>query len=100
MYQHQGLKGSAKSCAPPEELAEQGGGPGVLVLAPPMRLLHMNQRAWDLTSLLGRGENGNGHPKGAKGLLPAPLLDRKSTRLNSSHLVISYAVFCLTKKSI
>src|SRR5256885_11149467 len=25
--------------------------------------------------------------------------DRKSTRLNSSHLVISYAVFCLTKKS-
>src|SRR5256885_17197246 len=28
-------------------------------------------------------------------LLP---LDRKSTRLNSSHLVISYAVFCLKKK--
>src|SRR5256885_2926983 len=25
-------------------------------------------------------------------------LDRKSTRLNSSHLVISYAVFCLKKK--
>src|SRR5256885_13039503 len=25
-------------------------------------------------------------------------IDRKSTRLNSSHLVISYAVFCLTKK--
>src|SRR5205807_10092518 len=25
-------------------------------------------------------------------------LDRKSTRLNSSHLVISYAVFCLQKK--
>src|ERR1022692_4718366 len=24
--------------------------------------------------------------------------DRRSTRLNSSHLVISYAVFCLTKK--
>src|SRR5256885_4741801 len=28
----------------------------------------------------------------------APRLDRKSTRLNSSHLVISYAVFCLKKK--
>src|SRR3989454_12494656 len=28
---------------------------------------------------------------------PSPL-DRKSTRLNSSHLVISYAVFCLKKK--
>src|ERR1039457_7511724 len=27
-----------------------------------------------------------------------PHLDRKSTRLNSSHLVISYAVFCLKKK--
>src|SRR2546426_6610279 len=27
-----------------------------------------------------------------------PQLDRKSTRLNSSHLVISYAVFCLKKK--
>src|SRR5256885_7361651 len=27
-----------------------------------------------------------------------PLQDRKSTRLNSSHLVISYAVFCLKKK--
>src|SRR5256885_12447908 len=26
--------------------------------------------------------------------------DRKSTRLNSSHLVISYAVFCLKKKNI
>src|SRR2546426_4746327 len=32
--------------------------------------------------------------------LDGPLLlqDRKSTRLNSSHLVISYAVFCLKKK--
>src|SRR5256885_12110088 len=26
-------------------------------------------------------------------------VDRKSTRLNSSHLVISYAVFCLKKKT-
>src|SRR2546426_10396206 len=28
----------------------------------------------------------------------SPKRDRKSTRLNSSHLVISYAVFCLKKK--
>src|SRR5207249_6530284 len=28
------------------------------------------------------------------------LIDRKSTRLNSSHVSISYAVFCLKKKSI
>src|SRR5256885_4630851 len=29
----------------------------------------------------------------------AAATDRKSTRLNSSHLVISYAVFCLKKKT-
>src|SRR5690625_5853905 len=29
----------------------------------------------------------------------ALLLDRKSTRLNSSHVAISYAVFCLKKKN-
>src|SRR6266446_9368443 len=29
---------------------------------------------------------------------PRRTRDRKSTRLNSSHLVISYAVFCLKKK--
>ena len=28
----------------------------------------------------------------------AAVIDRKSTRLNSSHVVISYAVFCLKKK--
>src|SRR5256885_11981601 len=31
-------------------------------------------------------------------LTTGPKADRKSTRLNSSHLVISYAVFCLKKK--
>src|SRR5688572_13424487 len=31
--------------------------------------------------------------------LPPPPLDRKSTRLNSSHSQISYAVFCLKKKT-
>src|SRR5258708_24861283 len=40
------------------------------------------------------------HPAGA-GLAvaaPARTRDRKSTRLNSSHQIISYAVFCLKKK--
>src|SRR5207244_13415680 len=32
------------------------------------------------------------------GVGPAIRLDRKSTRLNSSHQIISYAVFCLKKK--
>src|SRR5438309_6390148 len=35
---------------------------------------------------------------GARSLPNALLLDRKSTRLNSSHSSISYAVFCLKKK--
>src|SRR5262247_4253778 len=30
----------------------------------------------------------------------APVADRKSTRLNSSHLGISYAVFCLKKQKL
>src|SRR5258707_12063196 len=30
--------------------------------------------------------------------MPLPVRDRKSTRLNSSHANISYAVFCLKKK--
>src|SRR2546430_13130498 len=30
---------------------------------------------------------------------PYPTIDRKSTRLNSSHSQISYAVFCLKKKN-
>src|SRR2546426_9229858 len=34
----------------------------------------------------------------AAGMLVSAFRDRKSTRLNSSHLVISYAVFCLKKK--
>src|SRR5690625_6286382 len=36
-----------------------------------------------------------GLPKGALNILMG---DRKSTRLNSSHVAISYAVFCLKKK--
>src|SRR3970282_1142801 len=45
--------------------------------------------------------NGDGlrnHPA-FKGLNLPPLGDRKSTRLNSSHITISYAVFCLKKNS-
>src|SRR5438034_11764403 len=37
------------------------------------------------------------HPS-ATAVWPPSGLDRKSTRLNSSHTVISYAVFCLKKK--
>src|SRR3989454_1944638 len=55
------------------------------------------------------GEDGQGEPHLARGTGslgipqsrargPGNRRDRKSTRLNSSHLVISYAVFCLKKK--
>src|SRR5437867_9505108 len=42
----------------------------------------------------------NRNPISDSGPSPNPLigLDRKSTRLNSSHRTISYAVFCLKKK--
>src|SRR5256885_11593277 len=38
-------------------------------------------------------------PPGARLIGVPGATDRKSTRLNSSHLVISYAVFCLKKKT-
>src|SRR5437773_10689509 len=42
------------------------------------------------------------HARGVSGarrhLAAQPERDRKSTRLNSSHITISYAVFCLKKK--
>src|SRR5258705_8254241 len=50
------------------------------------------------------GDVPQGRRLGQVGLAPGqfaqerPLRDRKSTRLNSSHLGISYAVFCLKKK--
>src|SRR6266571_4380193 len=37
---------------------------------------------------------------GGTGRTRPPRRDRKSTRLNSSHMSISYAVFCLKKKKI
>src|SRR5205814_10259404 len=37
-------------------------------------------------------------PSGKRSSEMVRILDRKSTRLNSSHLGISYAVFCLKKK--
>src|SRR2546426_5995794 len=46
---------------------------------------------------LGLNSNGVSDLGGGVGS-PGFELDRKSTRLNSSHLVISYAVFCLKKK--
>src|SRR5205807_7676537 len=50
-------------------------------------------------SVLGSGHRRRFLRPCARGLaLRSATADRKSTRLNSSHLVISYAVFCLKKK--
>src|SRR5690242_21584269 len=38
------------------------------------------------------------YPRALETGAPIATLDRKSTRLNSSHMSISYAVFCLKKK--
>src|SRR3712207_7892130 len=40
------------------------------------------------------------HPPTIARIVPLVKEDRKSTRLNSSHANISYAVFCLKKKNI
>src|SRR3712207_7705267 len=45
------------------------------------------------------GAEGEGEELPGEGELPAAS-DRKSTRLNSSHANISYAVFCLKKKKL
>src|SRR3712207_9000133 len=63
-------------------------------------------RAGDVTGAQGQWDHVEADPKGLDAV-PQPLQsvhgpvlveDRKSTRLNSSHANISYAVFCLKKK--
>src|SRR2546426_7237973 len=61
--------------------------------------LPLDALPFDLESVWDAPRVGDGERDGAcrdRGL--RQLQDRKSTRLNSSHLVISYAVFCLKKK--
>src|SRR5439155_7557954 len=57
---------------------------------------HTHDRIWAALAQVGAWLN-------ILNLIPVPILDggdRKSTRLNSSHVAISYAVFCLKKKKI
>src|SRR2546426_4965725 len=67
-----------------ERTGRNGGAPGT----EPARLRNDDSAATD-GSASGRRRV---RPRGRR-------VDRKSTRLNSSHLVISYAVFCLKKKT-
>src|SRR5437868_9947729 len=69
---------------------------------PPTALAFPTRRSSDLKGRAGPGRTGRGlqdhesELRGAHDRLGAAL-DRKSTRLNSSHVSISYAVFCLKK---
>src|SRR5258705_797123 len=49
---------------------------------------------------LGRAHRGEDSASAGNSAMQAGQRDRKSTRLNSSHLGILYAVFCLEKKKI
>src|SRR2546426_6747615 len=87
-----------------------------MIRRPPRSTLFPTRRSSDLAALMSRSLRGAmdggadalvgaaatdvGHGRvdiGVRGM--RILRDRKSTRLNSSHLVISYAVFCLKKKN-
>src|SRR2546430_12387813 len=58
-------------------------------------IVHTGRRDVEVQAVLVPGAN-----REAALRLPVPQRDRKSTRLNSSHSQISYAVFCLKKNKI
>src|SRR5690625_6478634 len=61
----------------------------------------VEQRAWNLYGLplaLGGWRKPDGTARGIVATASHEARDRKSTRLNSSHVAISYAVVCLKKK--
>src|SRR5438477_8856977 len=74
----------------------RSGSPVYMVLAQ-LRLAHVARRRGDLQTAqsLAEGALRIGRETGSAQIKAK---DRKSTRLNSSHMSISYAVFCLKKK--
>lgn len=56
-----------------ESLVDRRGSPGILILALPPRILHMNERAEQMISYINAMENGTGHQKASRGLLPQAL---------------------------
>src|SRR5690606_41706803 len=80
----------------PSGVPRGGGGSG----APRHHRTRAAARAALGTDQRARGtfRGGQVHPAERPGPRGGPRQDRKSTRLNSSHVKISYAVFCLKKK--
>src|SRR5262245_65189148 len=72
-----------------------------MIRRPPRSTLFPYTTLFRSTDHVARGVDGGRSPSGAdprRHDAPGQRRDRKSTRLNSSHLGISYAVFCLKKK--
>src|SRR5690242_21305983 len=76
-----------RSVSPPDGCVGEAGLQSVRVGMPPERDLRISQ-----------SRDGRSIPP--SGVISFSRSDRKSTRLNSSHMSISYAVFCLKKKKI
>src|SRR5258708_31527172 len=66
---------------------------GLLLDTMDLNNVSANAEAWEKVVIKLRA--GLMPPSGVR--RPQPAVDRKSTRLNSSHQIISYAVFCLKK---
>src|SRR5438874_9356811 len=70
-----------------------------MIRRPPRSTLFPTRRSSDLYEIVAIGSKVKTYLNGKLCVdLDDPQLDRKSTRLNSSHVEISYAVFCLKKK--
>src|SRR2546426_7341749 len=85
---------SARHCSSPSYTGSSGQPPtnAVHTSVPPLvENSHTSAPTWRCTQRKLSGASG-------EPVEPIARRDRKSTRLNSSHLVISYAVFCLKKK--
>src|SRR5690606_41139611 len=81
--------------APPRQAPERMPAP---VAGPDQELAFMIESAWARRSML-TPEEIEGSTRLLVDQAIEGLEDRKSTRLNSSHVKISYAVFCLKKKN-
>src|SRR5438034_8162573 len=106
------LRGEVRTSPKPAFFKQIGGGESLATTAdwkPPMRCtilvlksnetLQLSKYRRDGNALVFEQLDGTNAFPSLRYLLSCKVsLDRKSTRLNSSHTVISYAVFCLKKK--